>query len=144
MGFSLHFHGNVSGSVSYLTIDNTIARVYRNSEQYHRVPSVYFLLSYYIALKLILSLILIFFHHISSTDEDSLLDVSAEIIEETPVKIKLHLPRSNAEDVIGRLSIITPESGRADAANPSFSNTKLFLLNYGIIKFTYQKLHNNQ
>jgi len=50
-------------------------------------------------------------------------DVSAEIIEETPVKIKPHSPRSYAEDVVKHLGIITPEPGRADAANPSFSNT---------------------
>jgi len=44
------------------------------------------------------------------------------LIEETPVKKKTYSPRSYAEDVARRLGIITPESGRADAANPSFSN----------------------
>jgi len=34
----------------------------------------------------------------------SFLDVSAEIIEETPVKIKPQSPRSYAEDVVKRLS----------------------------------------
>jgi len=41
----------------------------------------------------------------SSTDEDNLLDVSAEIIEETPVKKKSYSPRSYAEDVVRRLGI---------------------------------------
>jgi len=41
-------------------------------------------------------------------------DVSAEIIEETPVKKKPYSPRSYAEDVVRRLGIIIPESGRAD------------------------------
>jgi len=66
-----------------------------------------------------------FFYHISRTDEDNLLDVSAEIIEETSVKKKPDSPRSYAEDIVRRLSIITPESGRADAVNPSFSNTMM-------------------
>jgi len=78
------------------------------------------IITYYIALKLPLSLILLFFHHTSCTDEENLLNVSAEIIEETPVKKK---PRSYTEDIVRRLDIITPKLGRADPTNPSFSNT---------------------
>jgi len=40
--------------------------------------------------------------------------ISAEIIEETAVRKKPYSPRSYAEDVVRRLGIITPESGRAD------------------------------
>jgi len=41
----------------------------------------------------------------------------------TPVKKKPDSPKSYAEDVVRHLSIITPESGRADATNQSFTNT---------------------
>jgi len=86
------------------------------------------IITYYIALKLTLSLVLFFSHHISNTDEDNLLDVSAEIIEETPVKKKPYSLRPYAEDVVRHLGLITSESGRADAANPSFSNTFLWVI----------------
>ena len=46
--------------------------------------------------------------------DSSLLDVSAEIIGETPKK-KPMSPKSFATDVVERLAIVTP-SGRVDAA----------------------------
>ena len=46
--------------------------------------------------------------------DSSLLDVSADIIGETPNK-KPMSPRSFAKDVVERLAIVTP-SGRVDAA----------------------------
>jgi len=71
-----------------------------------------------------------FFHRVSSTDEDNLLDVSVEIIEETLVKKKPDSPRSYAEDVVRCLGIITPELGRVDAANQSFLNTIMHCFYY--------------
>ena len=52
--------------------------------------------------------------------DSSLLDVSADIIGETPNK-KPMSPRSFAKDVVERLAIVTP-SGRVDAAESLSSN----------------------
>jgi len=59
---------------------------------------------------------------ISSINEDldsSLLDVSTDIIDETPRR-KPSSPKSFAEDVVKCLAIATP--GRVDAAGPSNHN----------------------
>ena len=53
--------------------------------------------------------------------DSSLLDVSANIIGETPKK-KPMFPKSFAKDVVERLAIVTP-SGRVDAAEFLSSNT---------------------
>ena len=53
--------------------------------------------------------------------DSSLLDVSADIIGETPKK-KPMSPKSFAKDVVERLAIVTP-SGRVDAAEFLSSNT---------------------
>jgi len=53
---------------------------------------------------------------------DSLLDVSADLISEAPKKKLTTSPQSFARDVIKRLEIVTP-SGRADATDPSCTNT---------------------
>ena len=53
---------------------------------------------------------------------DSLLDVSADIIGETPKK-KPTSPRSFAKDVVKCLGIVTPNSGRVDATESLSSNT---------------------
>ena len=53
--------------------------------------------------------------------DSSLLDVSADIIGETPKK-KPMSPESFAKDVVERLAIVTP-SGRVDAAEFLSSNT---------------------
>jgi len=53
---------------------------------------------------------------------DSLLDVSADLISETPKKKPTTSPQSFTEDVIKRLKIVTP-SGWVDAANPYCYNT---------------------
>ena len=63
--------------------------------------------------------------------DSSLLDVSAEIIGETPKK-KPMSPQSFATDVVERLAIVTP-SGRVDAAeflsSNSFEAEEVFYLN---------------
>ena len=53
--------------------------------------------------------------------DSSLLDVSADIIGETPKK-KPMSPKSFAKDVVERLAIVTP-SGSVDAAKFLSSNT---------------------
>ena len=53
--------------------------------------------------------------------DGSLLDMSADIIGETPKK-KPMSPKSFAKDVVERLAIVTP-SGRVDAAEFLSSNT---------------------
>ena len=55
-------------------------------------------------------------------DMDSLLDVLADLISETPKKKPTTPPQSSAEDVIKRLKVVTP-SGRVDTADPSCCNT---------------------
>ena len=53
--------------------------------------------------------------------DSSLLDVSADIIGETPKKKPMSL-KSFAKDIVERLVIVTP-SGRVDAAESLSSNT---------------------
>ena len=56
--------------------------------------------------------------------DSSLLDVSTDIIGETPKK-KPMSPKSFAKDIVERLAIVTP-SGRVDAAEFLSSNTKCY------------------
>ena len=69
--------------------------------------------------------------------DSSLLDVSAEIIGETPKK-KPMSPKSFAKDVVERLAIVTP-SGRVDAAEFLSSNILENTKGYG---YTYTVLIN--
>ena len=59
--------------------------------------------------------------------DSSLLDVSADIISETPKK-KPTSPWSFAKDVVKCLAIVTPTSGRVDAAKSLSSNTVVRIL----------------
>ena len=66
-------------------------------------------------------------HHISSIYDDmdsSLLDVFADMIGETSKK-KPTSPRSFAKDVVKCLAIVTPTSGRVDAAKSLSSSTNI-------------------
>ena len=58
--------------------------------------------------------------------DGSLLDMSADIIGETPRK-KPMSPKSFAKDVVEHLAIVTP-SGRVDAAEFLSSNTSIKFL----------------
>ena len=64
----------------------------------------------------------------------SLLDVSVDIINET-LKKKPMSPRSFAKDVVEHLAIVTPNSGRVDAAESLSSNIILYrhLFNFAVI-----------
>ena len=75
--------------------------------------------------------------------DSSLLDVSADIIGETPKK-KAMSPKSFSKDVVERLAIVTP-SGRVGAAESLSSNTGGHLItsfffihigNYDLLKIT--------
>ena len=61
--------------------------------------------------------------------DSSLLDVSADIIDQTPKK-KPMSPKSFAKDVVERLAIVTP-SGRVDAAEFLSSNIISLFCNLG-------------
>ena len=61
--------------------------------------------------------------------DSSLLDVSADIVDETPKK-KPMSPKSFAKDVVERLAIVTP-SGRVDAAESLSSNIISLFCNLG-------------
>ena len=94
----------------------------------HRVPSPFLCLhhllkhnnNYHLLLYKLTVLYKLFFHYLSSINKDmnSLLDMSADLISETPKKKPTTSPQSS---IIKRLEIVTP--GRVDAADPSCSNT---------------------
>jgi len=69
----------------------------------------------------------------------SILEVSAKLISETPVKTKPTplSPNSVSRDIIRCLGIVTPKQGREDAANPiSHYNARFRVHNYND-SFTY-------
>ena len=75
--------------------------------------------------------------------DGSLLDVSADIIGETPKK-KPTSPRSFAKDVVERLAIVAPNSGRVDATESLSSMAAIkFLVMYLTIDNTIVRVYRN-
>ena len=71
-------------------------------------------------------------------DASSLLDVSTELIAETPIKPTQRSPRSLSQDVIKRLRIVTIKQGQADAVNTNndiYNLTAVFQQRHTGIRF---------